>query len=459
MCDTLIALGEVTVRGAALFAKNSDRERNEAQFLELTPAADHVAGSVLKATYVAIPQIARTHACLLSRPFWMWGAEMGANEHGVAIGNEAMHSRVPAQRRRTLIGMDLVRLGLERGASAAEALEVITGLLERHGQGGDCGHLGRFYYHNGFIIADAREAFVLETVGRWWAVERVERTRALSNALSIGPGYDRVSPALAEHARAEGWCGQDGRFDIAEQLIDLKRDAVSFGRGRCARGTARLERAAVALTPAAMMSILRDHGEAGEVDPDWTPARTVGRTICMHAAEGVRRSQTVGSMVSELSADGDVHWVTGTSAPCLSLFKPVLFETGLPPQEPRPTDRYDPESLWWGHERLHRMALDDFAASLAAIAPERDRLERSFLERIDTARSAGDSADLRLAMTACWREAAETEARWLGQILSSAKTGTTRSPRAFGGSRRSWARLNHVAGLPRAVSDLKDPAP
>jgi secernin len=459
MCDTLAVLAAAAIRGRTLFAKNSDRERNEAQFLEMTAAADYAPGAALQATYIAIPETAHTHACLLSRPFWMWGAEMGANEHGVVIGNEAMHARVPAQRRRALIGMDLVRLGLERAASAAAAVEVITGLLETHGQGGDCGHLGRFYYHNGFIIADAREAYVLETVGRWWVAERVKRTRALSNALSIGAGYDRISPALIDHARAEGWCGPDGRFDPAGRLIDIERDAVSFGRGRCVRGTALLARAAGAVTPTAMMSILRDHDEAGQGNPAWTPAQTVGRTICMHAAEGTRRSQTVGSMVSELDGAASVHWVTGTSAPCLSLFKPVLFETGLRPQGPRPTDRYDPESLWWRHERLHRAALEDFAGRLAAIAPERDRLEQAFLERIDQARAGGDPAGLRAAVAACWREAGETEARWLGQFASSAKTNLAKTNLAPAGFRRSWARLNHVAGLPHAVPALKDPAP
>lgn len=450
MCDTLVVLAGAAARQHTLFAKNSDRERNEAQFLEMVPAADHAPGETLRATYIAIPQAARTYACLLSRPFWMWGAEMGANEHGVVIGNEAMHARIPAERRRALIGMDLVRLGLERAASAAEAVRVITGLLERHGQGGDCGHLGRHYYQNGFIIADADEAYVLETVGRWWIVERVGQARALSNALSIGAGYDRISSGLADHAGAEGWRGPDGRFDFAERLIDVQRDAVSFGRGRCARGTERLAAAAGALTPSAMMSILRDHGETGEADPAWTPADTVGRTICMHAAQGARRSQTVGSMVSELDGPASIHWVTGTSAPCLSLFKPVSFQTDLPPQGVTPSDRYDAESLWWIHERLHRAALDDFAAALAVITPERDRLERTFIDRVDDARKAGDEVALRSVIADCWREAAQTEARWLGQIATSAKTRKTAHP-APAGFRKSWGRLNHVAGLPRAV--------
>lgn len=421
MCDTLVALASETPRGKLLFAKNSDRERNEAQVLEMHPRRS--GGGDLRLTYIAIPDVAETHAVLISRPCWMWGAEMGANAHGVVLGNEALHARVPAQRKRALTGMDLVRLGLERGASAAEALSVIIGLLERHGQGGDCGHLGRFYYHNGFIIADAREAYVLETVGRDWVVERVAGRRSLSNAYSIGAGWSDISPGLA----AQG----QGRFDVAAHLIDEGRDAVSFGRGRCARGQALLEGAGDALTPAAMMAILRDHGEAD----CWSPANTVGRTICMHAAQGARRSQSVASMVSEVGAERAVHWVTATSAPCTSLFKPVLFEAGPPPVGPAPSDTCDAESLWWRHERLHRALLADHAAGMALIAAERDELEAAFRARIDGA------DDLAAAVADCWREAAQAEARW-AQALQPARPGNS----AYA---RSWARLNAVAGLAR----------
>jgi dipeptidase len=434
MCDTLAVLAANTARGAALFAKNSDRERNEAQFLQMIPRAEHPADAALQATYIAIPQARSTHACLLSRPFWTWGAEMGANEYGVVVGNEALHATIPAQRRRALIGMDLVRLGLERGASAAEALEVMIALLEAHGQGGDCGHLGRFYYHNGFIIADPHEAYVLETVGRGWAVERVAGARALSNAYSIGDDYDRVSPALE----------MGGRFDFAARFLDPVRDAASFGRGRCARGGALLDAMAGRAIPATMMAALRDHGEAAEPDPAWTPADTVGRTICMHAAEGARRSQTVGSMVSELRPGRAVHWVTATSAPCLSVFKPVLFASGLPEHGPCPTDHADPDSLWWRHERLHRAALADYAAFTAEIAPERDALEASFIARIDDLAPDAAPASAKAAVEACWREADALEQRWVERLK-----GGKRRPRGQGAFTRSWARLNHVAGVQR----------
>jgi len=60
---------------------------------------------------------------------------MGANEHDVVIGNEAVWTMEPLGRD-ALLGMDLVRLGLERGKTARDALDMIIGLID--GQGGNC---------------------------------------------------------------------------------------------------------------------------------------------------------------------------------------------------------------------------------------------------------------------------------------------------------------------------------
>jgi dipeptidase len=441
MCDTLVALGAATSAGATLFAKNSDRERNEAQGLELVPARDNAEGSPLRLTYISIPQVAHTHACLISRPFWMWGAEMGTNAHGVAIGNEAVHSVVAPSETAALTGMDLVRLGLERAASAQAAVEVITDLLERHGQGGDCGHLEPFRYHNSFIVADPAEAFVLEAVGRLWAVQKVERVKAISNVLGIGAANRRVGAAAQAHAELEGWCEAGGAFDFAARLWDPERDVATRGVERCARATDLLTRCGYRIEVADMMHVLRDHGAAAESDSKWSPAKIVGRTICMHAGHGDRRSQTVGSMVSELRPETAVHWVTGSSAPCLSVFKPVILWAGLPDQGAVPTDRYDAGARWWRHECVHRAALQDFQAWAQTFAASRDALEHGFRERIDAALAADRGLDhLRRETAACWHEADEAEARWEANLRSAQQP--TSSP-----YRESWNRLSQLAGM------------
>ena len=80
MCDTFVALPSLTLNGDTLFAKNSDRDANEAQIVEYFPARDHAPEKQVRLTYIEIPEAPRTHEVLLSRPYWMWGAEMGANE-------------------------------------------------------------------------------------------------------------------------------------------------------------------------------------------------------------------------------------------------------------------------------------------------------------------------------------------------------------------------------------------
>lgn len=75
------------------------------------------------------------------------------------------------------------RLGLERGSSAEEAMNVITSLLEEHGQGGPCSDtVPELLYHNSFLLADPTEAWVLETAGRHWAAENI---KSMSHLMGI----------------------------------------------------------------------------------------------------------------------------------------------------------------------------------------------------------------------------------------------------------------------------------
>ncbi len=120
MCDTLVALGHTTSSGHVLFAKNPDREPNEAQAMLYAPAARHRAQDTVRCTYIQVPQAPETRAVVLSKPFWMFGCELGANDRGVVVGNDAVFTRMPVEKT-GLLGMDLMRLALNRSDSALEA--------------------------------------------------------------------------------------------------------------------------------------------------------------------------------------------------------------------------------------------------------------------------------------------------------------------------------------------------
>lgn len=133
MCDTMVAMGEVSRDGRVYFAKNSDRQPNEPHIIIQVPRRQHPKGARLRCTYIEIEQSPETYAVLLLKPSWIWGCEMGANEFGLNIGNEAVFTREkyePAG----LLGMDLIRLALERCRTSQEALELIIDLLQKYGQ-------------------------------------------------------------------------------------------------------------------------------------------------------------------------------------------------------------------------------------------------------------------------------------------------------------------------------------
>ena len=402
MCDTIVHVDD----GRVMFAKNSDRDPNEAQALEWHPARVYPAGTSVRCTYVEVPQVARTHATVLSRPFWMWGAEMGTNEHGVTIGNEAVFTRQPYADT-GLTGMDLLRLTLERAADTDEAVSTLIELLETHGQGGGCGHEDRgFTYHNSFLVADPHRAAVLETAGSRWAVEEVtEGARSISNGLTI--------PAFAR------------------QYGDRLRTRVSA----CGMRRERTQAAGQQVTgPADLAAILRDHG--GHDAPDYSPINGAMAAPCMHAGGLITASQTTASWISELAPGAHRHWATATAAPCTSLFKPVEVDTPVD-LGPALTDRFDPATTWWRHERLHRVALRDPVRLLPRFTSERDGLEATWFA------SPPDP-------TAAFAEADDRTARWAAEVDAEvAAAGRDVRPRYV---QRYWRVRDRRAGLPTAIT-------
>ena len=388
MCDTIAATGTATADGITLFGKNSDREPNEAQNLCHIPGQKHDLGASVKCTYISIPQVAKTNAVLLSKPFWMWGAEMGVNEHGLAIGNEAVFTRVPYEKGPALTGMDLLRLALERAATAQAAVHIITDLIQTFGQGGNCSYRHKLFYHNSFLLADHESVWVLESAGRHWAAKRVDGFYAISNKITLETSWDIASDDLVHFAVQKGWCRSAEDFSFARCYSDYLYTKFSSSKHRRARAMARLNVLQGRLRVADFFAILRDHGNAS---PDsFCPDRgLIQSQICNHAGWGpVRISQTTGSLVSRLVPDFSTHFITGTAAPCTSLFKPIWVDTPMVQDKLPAGEAFDSKSLFWEHEMLHRLVLKDYQKSMQFITPRRDKLEAALLKQALSARKS-----------------------------------------------------------------------
>ncbi|MGI6005560.1 MAG: hypothetical protein ACOX88_09155 [Christensenellales bacterium] len=437
MCDTMVVMKSATADASVLFAKNSDRSPNEPHIVIRNPAIDYPDGAAVACTYITIDQAPRTHATLLFMPAWGFGCEMGLNEFGLHIGNEAVFTKEKAGKS-GLTGMDLCRLALERSKTAEEGLRVILDLLAAHGQGGDCGYDHPFYYHNSFLIADENRTFILETAGEYWAWKQVHGVGAISNALTIERDYDDIHPGAIDHAIRKRWCRNKEDFSFAGCYTDPVRNAFA---GAGPRRTCALE----ALKPGGvtvegMIGVLRSHNARRPFE------RGAGSSICMHAGPRPGASHTTGSLVSHFGGGHSVQYFTGASTPCLSMFKPTSMAAGhtqlIFPAYAKAAAR----EAWLWRERLHRAVLQGRLRDgvLENYYKDRDKIERT---HIAWAEDAFSGARGPREMAAVAKRALDDEIALIARTLEA----LPEEGKRIGGplARRYWTKKDrHLEGPP-----------
>lgn len=323
MCDTLC----LVLADRTLFAKNSDRLPTEVQLIE--PFAPRPGGDTVTTQYLTLPDPGAT-AVLGSRPSWLWGFEHGVSDRRLAVGNERVWThRDPAASPPALIGMDLVRLALERAGSAEEAVTVVGSLLEAHGQGGPATEPGGEPYHSSFLLADPTGAWIMETSDRAWVARPVTGAGAISNCLSIEADWTRSGGGVA--------AGVDPRHDWPDPAVPI---------GHAERRLTDSRRALAGLDPttpsaADLVAALRQHDDgpwgAPGTDPGVvSPLPTAppdfdgtGISVCMHV-RGFQR--TTAAMVVDLPRDPAEPvraWAT-LGSPCTGVFVPLRPPATVP---------------------------------------------------------------------------------------------------------------------------------
>src|SRR5580765_751143 len=192
-CDMVVALPPATGCGQTLFGANIHRTAGEPIAVKNTPGHAYAFGETVRTQFAQLPQARQTFSVLGVQAHGNWGYLYGLNQHRVVIGCSNWQSRI-VRETPGLLGPDLVRLTLERAHSASHGLEIITDLIGRHGHGtfsgspeGDCGdHV--------FLIADASEAFALESGGQGWAAQEIHQVRAAGDVGVIRQDWYQLAP-------------------------------------------------------------------------------------------------------------------------------------------------------------------------------------------------------------------------------------------------------------------------
>ena len=131
-------------------------------------------------------------------PTWLWGAEHGVNEFGVAIGNGEGVSTVhrvaggPARPDGDGSGAPRPRTGSQHRRSRRHHDRP----AHHPRAGGDSDAVRQEAYDSSFLIADAGQAFVLDTSGTSFAAAPFPDGTAISNRITLGSNWTKGSTDL-----------------------------------------------------------------------------------------------------------------------------------------------------------------------------------------------------------------------------------------------------------------------
>ena len=166
-------------------------------------------------------------------------------------------------------------------------------------------------YNNSFIIADGKEAWILETAGRQWTARKVDRDIAsISNTLSIESKGDLHSPSLISLAIENKWWTENNKanfsfkdaysLDIPSIKAQGKRAET---RAACSLGL--LKEKLGQITPGSMSRIARDRSTEPSLDLDVTASSCVavlpGSPETFRSSGGVRDLRAAASIFRFLS--------------------------------------------------------------------------------------------------------------------------------------------------------------
>jgi len=282
------------------------------------------------------------------------------NEHGLAIGNEKIFTvDSPYELAPALLGMDLVRLVLERARTADDALDVCASLLEGYGQGGSGEPHDDEPYFSSFLLTDARSGWVIETSNRTWVAKPVGDGTSLSNRVSLATDWICASGDVAADTDFDTRRLPQVPTERADHRLAVTRACVARGMGVDARDIA---------------TTLRDHSDANGS----------GFSVCLHRPDF--HAQTTASMIVDLRSDGAPTRVWAClGSPCVGVYVPMF--------PPSVVAELADEKQWHRFARL-RDRVDAGDDELERVRAQLDPVETELWATAEDAYATGSQAAL-----------------------------------------------------------------
>ncbi|MBI3409645.1 MAG: hypothetical protein HY040_14995 [Planctomycetes bacterium] len=368
-CDMVVALGPATVNGQVLFGMNRYAHHGEKIHLRRLEGRIHAPGETVTGEAVtggswSIPEARQTLTVLGCQPTGAWGFTCGLNESHVAVGVASWKSKLPAA---------------AAGLSGIEDASATNGAI--------------------FLIADGREALLVEAAGTHWGMLDAHQVRAVSDVALIRQDWQRLAPGLGELAISRGWWPDGGsKLDFAGSLSRYD-PSQAWALKRWGRATLLLEQQNGHIDYEVLRRLLAEHYESAA---PYTPAMRGKRPGLV-------------TFLAALSPEANalpVAWC-GVGTAAKSLYFPVLIDGELPEilrahngpgLAPLPAiDNSESLQARWdgaiedfvatarrqrhGHEPLHRQATQLMHLLAAGLVPM-DQL--AGMVRQDTLRAAAD---------------------------------------------------------------------
>ena len=148
----------------------------------------------------------------------------------------------------------------------------------------------------------------------------------------------------------------DGRFQASTDFLEKNKGSIDFHT---------------------IEKILRYHPEG------WTPFDDETPPICCHADHKDIRG-TTNSQISEIG-QRTIHWFTGSSIPCMSVFWPFTFdEPIIYPGFDKGEEKFSKESYWWRREAVNRSLTHRYVDVHKVIDETINSVQSKVLEIVNT---------------------------------------------------------------------------